>query len=588
MTKKVLLIDILFPNKYAKWRLVTTKSFIDQYDTDILTLNKATHTDKIPFEFDYAELKNSHSLDQYDILIFNPAYNYINKYNSPDFDGKTFNRKYGGDYMFRKKKDRSSNLNIKKYEMVYHIFLCCYGSFNNMYSFPQSRQFIHLYPGGGFVNMNQINSINENVKIIATHYYTHNHLRNSHKHKFITVYCAPFFDKNDIIKHKNINDGTLKVCFTSLGDPKQKGAYTYIKIVDLYKNKYKDDNVMFYSIGVVPASKNVTHFVSFSQEELDKFYNENIDILFNLDTGISFNGFPLGSEGMAQGTILFTTDKQDFNKKCEYGYGDEMVIIDDQKLNDIVDKIHYLHMNRNVLNENSIKIQNKTYELFCYENTIGKIFKFIEDEMMNVDVVDVTKETDALLSKIPTDFIGGGNIQKKYWMIQHILNENLKCCVEIGVWKGRSYIPMVVSTQKLNGIAYGIDPYTSENMMEYDAPSQVMIALPKVIKTIKFDLEYNNVLKITNKYNNAIMIRATSENAVSMIKEPIDLLHIDGNHDTKFVAIDINLYASKVRQGGYIVMDDINWPSVQEALSLLDQYSVKINDFKEWGIWRRT
>lgn len=423
MIKKILLTDILFPSKYAKWRLVTTKSFIDHeaYDTDILVLNKVNHIVSIPCNFDYPELKSSHSLYKYDILIFNPKYNHINKWNDKDFDGTIFNKKYPGDYMLRLKKYRSTELNIKSYDAIYHIFLVCYVSFNKLYTYPPNQQFIHLYPGGGFPDVKLINSIDKNARIIATHYFTNEHLQKFPKNKFITVYCAPIFDKNYQLKHKKINNGTLKVCFTSLGVAQQKGTLTYIKIVNHFLNKYKNENVEFFSVGLVPDATNIKHFDPMAQYELDKFYYENIDIIFNLDTYVMFNGFPLGSEGMAQGSILFTTDPFDLNIKCGFNYGNEMVIINPENLDHIVDQIQYLNKNRNILNENSILIQNKTYELFNYQNTMGKIFKFIDDEiiMMNnhnnlIDHNKVIDECNRLLSIIPSYFIGSGNERKKF------------------------------------------------------------------------------------------------------------------------------------------------------------------------------
>ena len=73
---RVLLHDIMFPNKYAKWRLVEIKSFIEEFDTDILIMNKITKTN-IKYDFDFDELRISHNLDDYDVLIFNPNFNAI-------------------------------------------------------------------------------------------------------------------------------------------------------------------------------------------------------------------------------------------------------------------------------------------------------------------------------------------------------------------------------------------------------------------------------------------------------------------------------------------------------------------------------
>ena len=43
MSKRILLTDCLFPNKYARWRLVEIYSFMKDHDTDILVVNKFTN-----------------------------------------------------------------------------------------------------------------------------------------------------------------------------------------------------------------------------------------------------------------------------------------------------------------------------------------------------------------------------------------------------------------------------------------------------------------------------------------------------------------------------------------------------------------
>ena len=46
----------------------------------------------------------------------------------------------------------------------------------------------------------------------------------------------------------------ISACFTSLGDRHEKGADLYVRIAELYRSTYPQDNVTFYGIGnVIPA-----------------------------------------------------------------------------------------------------------------------------------------------------------------------------------------------------------------------------------------------------------------------------------------------------------------------------------------------
>ena len=48
----------------------------------------------------------------------------------------------------------------------------------------------------------------------------------------------------------------------------------------------------------------------------------------------------------------------------------------------------------------------------------------------------------------------------------------------------------------------------------------------------------------------------------------IDVLRIDGNHDTAYVFKDLNLYINKVKTNGIVLMDDTDWSSVNTAMTM--------------------
>jgi hypothetical protein len=100
---RVLLTDIVFPNKYARWRLVEIYNFMNDYDTDIMIINRINSYAGVNLNFDFEILNEMFQLYDYNILIFNPVYNYINIYNN-NFDGTKYNNKLCCDYIIQKKK----------------------------------------------------------------------------------------------------------------------------------------------------------------------------------------------------------------------------------------------------------------------------------------------------------------------------------------------------------------------------------------------------------------------------------------------------------------------------------------------------
>lgn len=160
--------------------------------------------------------------------------------------------------------------------------------------------------------------------------------------------------------------------------------------------------------------------------------------------------------------------------------------------------------------------------------------------------------------------------------------------VEIGVWGGKSLIPMAQSLKQIKkGKIYGIDPWDNLASMEgmegdhYDWWYQVdhKSILRGLIEKI---FQFNLIEQIE-------LIKATSEEAP--IIDNIDILHIDGNHSEKASMLDVNKWVPLVRKGGMIILDDMDWVTNESAVKFLDSHCIRVAVFQEgnvWGIWMKT
>ena len=118
---------------------------------------------------------------------------------------------------------------------------------------------------------------------------------------------------------------------------------------------------------------------------------------------------------------------------------------------------------------------------------------------------------------------------------------------EIGVRDGWNALDILenLSIKKL----YLIDPYMA--YADYKE-SQDMHNYQKWI-----DEKKKVAKKALRKYKNKIVwINDFSDKAISRIKEDLDFVYIDGNHQYGFVKKDIELYYPKVKKGGIIGGDD--------------------------------
>jgi hypothetical protein len=158
-------------------------------------------------------------------------------------------------------------------------------------------------------------------------------------------------------------------------------------------------------------------------------------------------------------------------------------------------------------------------------------------------------------SQINSDFGGGSPLFKTYLMAYLIKYSMLKTFVEIGVYRGKSFLPLAYVIKQNEGLSIGIDPYIASCAREYDLDEEKRIKVNKFIDSLDFDQIYKDVLdkkEIFGLSSGCIIIRETSENAyeyVKDVKHEIDMLHIDGNHDTKYVEMDAEKYIPMVRSG---------------------------------------
>jgi len=138
-------------------------------------------------------------------------------------------------------------------------------------------------------------------------------------------------------------------------------------------------------------------------------------------------------------------------------------------------------------------------------------------------------------------------------------------CVEIGVYAGKSLLPIAMSLQRnKKGIVYGIDPWSNEEAIKgYSGPNEYYWG--SIDLKEKYQFFQNLILEFDlSKY--VITVVDASDN-VPEIKN-IDLLHIDGQHTEQAVR-DAKKFASQVTLNGYCFVDDITWGEVADLPYLL-------------------
>ncbi len=127
--------------------------------------------------------------------------------------------------------------------------------------------------------------------------------------------------------------------------------------------------------------------------------------------------------------------------------------------------------------------------------------------------------------------------------------------VEIGVWGGRSFLPMAMAMREIGrGLAIGIDPWN---------PKASMLGQSQANREwwggIDHELVYTDFMKQVQEMglNNVVKIMRQKSDEVDP-PQAIGILHVDGNHGPQ-AEKDIQRFAPNVKAGGLLIMDDLNW-----------------------------
>ena len=151
---------------------------------------------------------------------------------------------------------------------------------------------------------------------------------------------------------------------------------------------------------------------------------------------------------------------------------------------------------------------------------------------------------------------GWCELPKAVTLVSAIMALRPAVTVEIGVFGGSSLIPMALAHREIGiGTVIGIDPWSSVAASE-GYTGDHLIWWGKTVDLEKVYQEFMQRIAELQLTNCVQIVRSTSDAFTP--PQTIDLLHIDGQHSDQAVR-DVERYASRVRVGGMVFSDDINW-----------------------------
>lgn len=187
----------------------------------------------------------------------------------------------------------------------------------------------------------------------------------------------------------------------------------------------------------------------------------------------------------------------------------------------------------------------------------------------------VRRGVEQTLSRVPIDFGGGCSVAKATLMADLILTHRLRRTIDLGVYRGRSFLPQAWAHRRAgDGVVIGVDPYSRHEAEEHDH-AVLATEISAFVAATDWDELYLQVEQERGRAgfsDYSELLRSTSAAAVDALaaRGPFGLIHIDGNHDTQAVVADVHAYLPLLAPGnGFLVLDDISWPSVRPAVDLV-------------------
>ena len=178
-------------------------------------------------------------------------------------------------------------------------------------------------------------------------------------------------------------------------------------------------------------------------------------------------------------------------------------------------------------------------------------------------------DNESYLTRVIPTLHGWCSVEKALQLYKLVLEHENPLCVELGVFAGRSLLPIALGAREKNGSAIGIDAWSKEACLA----GINTIANAEWWSGIDFDFFYNYTKSVVDDakcQDTTSLLRSSSKDcADKFTASQISLLHQDSNHSEEITVEEVNLWYDKVKIGGHWIFDDTDWPTTQKAQELL-------------------
>lgn len=368
----VLVTDIMFPSTISAWRLNQISMFIEEVQADILVPSRVNEYAGVQFPFQWVPLQEL--LSDYDLIIFNPTvWSWPGVAEAAAISNVTrAHALLPVDYLIRHKKRRHEPVDISRYHAVHHMFQMTWQGFMTRFPWvPPCRQSIWFAARTSCTNEH----LHTGVYLITTDLMCLAVIRRHMPHNpLLPLLGMPILNRRASMVKKPLKSPheKLVVAMASVGNVQNKGADVYVKLAELYHARYPGSNVVFYGIGNIPSSPIVVPLATMPQVNLSMLYRNEVDVMFSPESHNGGNTWPMGTEAVVQGAVLFSTDFHDMNRLNGYLFDKGFVKIT-VEADECLSFLRQYELNRTLLHEHSQALQARAWQLWNYDALLKPI-----------------------------------------------------------------------------------------------------------------------------------------------------------------------------------------------------------------------
>ncbi len=213
----------------------------------------------------------------------------------------------------------------------------------------------------------------------------------------------------------------------------------------------------------------------------------------------------------------------------------------------------------------------------CAENAESTAWQSIFSIVQGEDI-------EAAIHAVLPQLEGWCTPRKALWLAGLIQGNNIQRIGEIGVYGGRSLIPMALAARGRPGAAvYAIEPWDNHIAVAHATNAgndqwwrDVDLAhIKQTFITAVLSCGLTEIIKTVELPSNDARI------GFSVAGVKFNLLHIDGSHAEPQALADVMNWLPLVAPGGIIILDDIGWDTVAKARDFLRAQCTVIEEVVE-------